>query len=247
MTATAAPIPFPRLLAVETRKLFDTRSGKVMTAILAALTVAAIAARGLVAGPDYQLLLGTAGIGYGTLLPVLGILTVTGEWSHRTALTTFALEPRRWRVMAAKCVPPLVTAVVAVAFAMLVAVPVTAVIAGAEGVAASWEIDVAALLGWTVSCVLGVAMGLALGLLLLNAPAAIVITLTSTLVWSTVRLLGDVGATLAEWLDLNTAATPLMDGELTGGDALRLAVAATFWIVLPGVAGMIRVARKEVT
>ncbi|WP_049575660.1 ABC transporter permease [Nonomuraea sp. SBT364] len=247
MTATAAPIPFPRLLAVETRKLFDTRSGKIMTAVLVALTVAVIAARGLVAGPDYQLLVGTAGVGYGTLLPVLGIFTVTGEWSHRTALTTFALEPRRWRVIAAKCVPPLVTAVLAALFAMLVAVPVTAVVAGVEGVAPTWDVDVAALLGWTASCVLGVASGLALGLLLLNAPAAIVISLSATIVWSGVRLLGDLGRTLAEWLDLNTAAMPLMAGDLTGADAVRLAVAAAFWIVVPAVAGTVRVTRKEVT
>ncbi len=44
---------------------------------------------------------------------MLGILTVTGEWSHRTALTTFTLEPRRSRVLLAKCLPPLLVTVAA--------------------------------------------------------------------------------------------------------------------------------------
>src|SRR5687767_9942655 len=102
MSAVTGGVPFGRLVAVETRKLFDTRSGMTLAAILVALTVAAVAARGAVAGPSLEKLIGTAGIGFGTLLPVLGILSVTGEWSHRTVLTTFALEPRRVRVLAAK-------------------------------------------------------------------------------------------------------------------------------------------------
>ncbi|MFY1636315.1 hypothetical protein ACN27F_24085 [Solwaraspora sp. WMMB335] len=35
------------------------------------------------------------------LLPVLGVLLVTTEWSQRTALTTFALIPLRHRVLGA--------------------------------------------------------------------------------------------------------------------------------------------------
>ena len=33
----------------------------------------------------------------GFLLPVLGIMLVTSEWSQRTAMVTFALEPSRSR------------------------------------------------------------------------------------------------------------------------------------------------------
>ncbi|MFD0891202.1 ABC transporter permease, partial [Streptosporangium algeriense] len=112
-------IPFHRLLLVETRKIFDTRSGKILTAVLVALTVVSVVGRGLVAGPRLFTLVGTAGIGFGILLPVLAVLSVTGEWSHRTALTTFTLEPRRARVLAAKFLPPLAVAVVATVFALL--------------------------------------------------------------------------------------------------------------------------------
>ncbi|SNT56088.1 hypothetical protein SAMN05216276_106319 [Streptosporangium subroseum] len=242
-----APIPFHRLLAVETRKLFDTRSGKIMTGTLVALTLASVIGRGVVSGPQLHALVGAAGIGFGTLLPVLGILTVTGEWSHRTALTTFALEPRRRRVLAAKCLPPLITAVFASLFAMLVAVPVTAVVAGVQGVPATWEIDPLALLGWTGTGVLVVAEGLAVGTLLLNAPVAIVICLSTPVLWSVVRGLGTTGEVLAEWFDLNTTTDALMSGAMTGGDAARLAVSMIFWIVIPMTAGVVRTVRKEVT
>ncbi|MFD1934848.1 MULTISPECIES: ABC transporter permease [Nonomuraea] len=236
-----------RLLAVETRKLFDTRSGKIMTAILIALTVAAITARGVVSGPRLHTLVGTAGVGFGTLLPVLGILSVTGEWSHRTALTTFALEPRRSRVLVAKCLPPLVAAVAAALFAMLVAVPVTAVVAAVQDVPATWEVAPLALLGWTATNVLVVGMGLALGMLLLNAPAAIVICLSAPFLGSVVGGLGPTGAFVAGWLDLGHATAPLTAGDVNGGDAARLAVSALLWIVAPMTAGVVRVIRKDVT
>ena len=37
-----------------------------------------------------------------SLLPIVGVLLVSSEWSQRTSLITFALVPRRTRVLAAK-------------------------------------------------------------------------------------------------------------------------------------------------
>src|SRR5207344_2799662 len=45
---------------------------------------------------------GAAAFVSSVLLPVLGIMLVTSEWSQRTAMTTFALEPRRMRIVLAK-------------------------------------------------------------------------------------------------------------------------------------------------
>ncbi|GAA4516931.1 hypothetical protein GCM10023191_088560 [Actinoallomurus oryzae] len=245
ITAPARP-PFHRLLRVETRKLFDTRSAKIMTLVLAGLTVALIAARGVVAGPHPRTLTGTAGVGFGTLLPVLGILTVTGEWSHRTAMTTFALEPRRHRVLAAKCLPPLVTAVAASLFALLVTVPVTVISARVERVPADWNFGPLAVLGWTATNVLLVAMGLAVGMLLLSAPASIVVYLSAPALGTFVGHLGATGELLVRWFDLNTTVGPLAQGDMSGTEAARLAVSVTFWIVAPMTAGFVRAIRKEV-
>ncbi|MET7460177.1 ABC transporter permease [Nonomuraea sp. NPDC005501] len=239
-------VPFHRLLAVETRKLFDTRSAVILTAVLLCLTVAAIAGRGLYAGPDLRRLIWTAGIGYTTLLPVLGILTVTNEWSHRTALTTFALEPRRRRVIAAKVVPPALAAVVASLLAMLVAVPATALTSAVQHVPAHWNATPTTMAGWTAANVLFTLMGVALGTLLLNAPAAIVVYLASTGVWNAVAMLGSAGETLAQWLDLNRTIAPLATGDWADISPARLAASAAVWIVLLLLLGTARVSRKEV-
>ncbi|GLY84433.1 hypothetical protein [Actinoallomurus iriomotensis] len=240
-------IPFHRLLRVETRKLFDTRSAKIMILVLAGLTVAAIVARGVVAGPRPRMLAGTAGVGFGTLLPALGILAVTGEWGHRTALTTFALEPRRHRVLAAKCLPPLLTAVAASLFALLVTVPVTIVVARVEDVPVDGGFGPLAVLGWTATNVLLVAMGLAIGMLLLNAPLSIVLYLSTPALGTFVGRLGGAGELLVRWFDLNTTVGPLAKGDLSGADAARLAASITFWIVAPMTAGFARGIRREVT
>ncbi|MFF4413564.1 ABC transporter permease [Streptosporangium sp. NPDC001559] len=239
-------IPFHRLLLVETRKIFDTRSGKILTAVLVALTIASVVGRGVVAGPRLFTLTGTAGIGFGILLPVLAVLSVTGEWSHRTALTTFALEPRRARVLAAKFLPPLAVAVVATVFALLVAVPATAVVAAVQHVPADWTVPPLALPGMAATFVLLTAMGSAFGVLSLNAPVAIVVCLTNTMLWSVVSRLGETGRVLAEWFDLGNTTGPLATGTMTGGDAVRLATSILLWIALPAALGTIRVSRTEI-
>ncbi|WP_433429125.1 hypothetical protein [Nonomuraea sp. CA-141351] len=237
---------FMTLVRVETRKLFDTRSSKILTAILVTVGVGSVVARGLVSGPHFFTLAGTAGIGFGTLLPVLAILTMTGEWSHRTALTTFTLEPRRGRVLAAKCVPPLAAAVAACLLAMLVAAPVTAAVAAAQGVPATWQVAPHTVLGWVAAMVILTAEGLAMGLLLLNAPAAIVIYLSTPILWSAIGRLGRAGEVLAGWLDLNSTTNPLTNGDFSGGDLARLATSALAWIGIPMAVGVLRVSRKDI-
>lgn len=254
MTATALPavesrssgtqgVPFGRLLRVETRKLFDTRAGLVLTAILVVLSPVLVVGRSTAAGvTDLMTLAGTAGVTLGILLPVLGVLTITGEWTHRTALTTFTLEPRRGRVLAAKCVSMLAASVVAGVLCLLIAAAATA----AHGQQAGWDATPWALAGRLTIMILLTAQGLAMGLLLRNAPAAIVICLVSTMVWSLVARLGPVGETLAAWLDLGGTAGPLASGDLTGVQAARLATSVLAWIVVPLVVGAARVVRGDV-
>ncbi|MEU6778309.1 hypothetical protein ABZ912_03835 [Nonomuraea angiospora] len=242
-------IPFGRLLRAETRKLFDTRSSMIMTGLMAVLALALVAGRAVVqtGPPKLFTLAGSAAIALGILLPVLAVLTVTAEWSHRTALTTFALEPRRARLLAAKCLPALGTAVVACLFALVAAVPATAVAAAARGVEASWYVAPQTVLGWIAVMVLMTAQGLAMGLLLLNAPAAIVICMAGTALWSFVAQLGGAGETLAAWLDLNATTNPLMGGAWTWEAAARLTTSVLAWIVIPGGLGVLRVVRKDVS
>ena len=78
----------------------------------------------------------------GILLPVLGILTVTSEWSQRTALTTFALVPARSRVVGAKLAAGMIIALASLGASGLIAAAVN-LVAMAIGGDAAWGIGLA--------------------------------------------------------------------------------------------------------
>jgi ABC-type transport system involved in multi-copper enzyme maturation permease subunit len=242
------PQGFPHLVLVELRKAVDTRAGRWLLVAILALTAAAI---GLVlaVGDESQHtmpdLLSYAATPQSFLLPVLGILLVTSEWTQRTALVTFALTSSRSLVVSAKIVAALLLALAAVVGAVIVAAAATVAGGNGEGFA---EVTVATYLLFAALQLLNVLMGVAFGLLLLNTPAAIsiffILPVVSSLVFTTVPALED----LAPWLDLQTAQSPLTNGDfsLTGEQLAQSAVAALIWIALPLVAGWYRTTRAEV-
>jgi ABC-2 type transport system permease protein len=94
-----------RLTRVELRKMIDTRAGFWLLLTVAALTVLAVFLLILVGdASDHDLrdMLSVAVAPSSVLLPVVGILLVSSEWSQRTALITFTLVPQRPRVLGAK-------------------------------------------------------------------------------------------------------------------------------------------------
>ena len=98
-------VPFSRTLQAEVRKMVDTRAGRWMVIVMAALTVVILAAF-VIWGPaddaTFANLLQVATLPLALLLPVIGIMAATAEWTQRTGLVTFTLEPRRGRVVLAK-------------------------------------------------------------------------------------------------------------------------------------------------
>ena len=115
------------------------------------------------------------------LLPVVGILLVTSEWSQRTGLITFALVPVRSRVLGAKLIASLVLAVAMLV--MSVAVVAAGVLVAAPGIDGTWS-DAAPLIGQsavyvTAAMVTGVAFG---AILLASAPAIVALFALPTVV-----------------------------------------------------------------
>ena len=107
--------PFARLLRAECRKAADTRAARWLLAATVLLAIAAQAVP-LVFPHDVTenraSFLTWAALGMTRLLPIALILAMTAEWSQRTALSTFTLEPRRGRVLAAKILAGLILAVI---------------------------------------------------------------------------------------------------------------------------------------
>ena len=115
MTAAATEIPFARLFRAEFRKAADTRAARWL---LAAAVLLALAAQAVPlvfprdVTQDRASFLTWAALGLSRLLPIALMLTMTAEWSQRTALATFTLEPRRSRVLAAKVAASLAISVI---------------------------------------------------------------------------------------------------------------------------------------
>ena len=241
-------VPMPRLVLVEMRKLADTRSGMWLLIVIGLASVATgliLLFAGASDEQNFAEFFTFAQLPAGILLPVLGILSMTSEWSQRTALTTFTLVPQRGRVITAKLIAAVVIAIVAAlsAFAFAAVFNLIAIGTGADG---AWTITWQLVLQCVALQVLYVLMGSAFGGLLMNSPLAIVTFFALPMVWTmlgeTVRSL----KTAAGWLDINLTTVPLTDGPMTSGEWGRLGVSVAVWVLVPLILGTVRVLRREV-
>jgi ABC-2 type transport system permease protein len=230
-----------RLSAVEFRKTVDTRAG-LWLLIATGLIAVGVVAIALAAGDAedkhfaemYYFALGATSL----LVPVVGILAVTSEWSQRTALTTFTLVPGRWRVIVAKAAAGILLGL-AVFTACLLAAAFGNVIAGG-----SWSLGVSGLRNGVIVSTITMLSGFAIGLLFLSSPLAIVLYY---LLPTAFAFLGDLWTALpADWLHAGQAMDPLFENEMAGGDWARLATSLGLWLLLPLVLGLLRLRRAEV-
>lgn len=244
--SSTSPVPFLRLAKVEMRKMADTLAGKWLLGIIALINIAMVVLIYAFSPAEDRTMvnfLGSTTMIQTYLIPVFGILLVTGEWGQRTTLTTFTLEPSRLRLMAAKTVA-------AIAYALL-ALLITLVVAGLAAIVGGssdpWDSLTSVLIAnLALIQVVSILQGVAFGALLLNSAAAIVlffvvpqvVTIVSN-VWSAFRDFGP-------WIDLQAARLMLMDFEWVSGEAwAHLGVASLIWIVLPLVLGLVRIVRME--
>jgi hypothetical protein len=246
--------PLSRLLGVELRKMFDTRSG---FWLMASILITALLATGaaIAFAPDSELTYSTFATAIGfpmaVILPMIAILSVTSEWSQRSGLTTFTLVPRRHRVILAKGLASAIVGVVAVliAFAVGVVGNVTgSTIAGVDTVWDATRLDLAYIV---LANVLGLLIGFMLGVLIRNSPAAIVAYFVYSALLPTVfGLLAGSQQWFRDaqpWVDFSAAQGALFDGvALTGEQWAHLGVTGALWLVLPMAAGIWLLMRSEV-
>lgn len=236
------PVPFTRTTRVELRKMIDTRAGRWLLAIVTAAGLATIAATLIWTDGPHGLtdFLGFAAFPLSLLLPVIGIMGATAEWTQRTGLVTFTLEPRRGRVIAAK----LVAAALLGLGVFAAALAASALATLATG--AVWNPTLPLLAGLAAGLLLFVLQGVAFGFALLNTPAAIVASLLLPTVWTIVGGLVPSVQKASEWLNLTVTTGPLLNGTMAGDDWAKLATSAALWIGLPLAVGTWRVLTREV-
>ena len=235
-----------RLVAVELRKMVDTRAGFWLQVAVVALTVVVVVVRLLVgdaADHTFQHVLDAGLQPSAVLLPVLGILLVTSEWSQRTGLITFALVPVRSRVLGAKLIASLLLAVAMLA--MSVAVVAAGVLVSSPGVEGTWS-DAAPLIGQSaVYLTTGMVVGVAFGAILLASAPAIVALFALPIAWTAVATLS-VFADAAPWLDTRLALGPMPQEVMDGTQWAHAGTALALWMLLPLVLGIWRITRREV-
>lgn len=249
----SARIPLSRLIGVELRKMFDTRSGFWLMASIVIASVLATAAIIVFAPDDQQTFENFAaaiGAPMTVILPMIGILAVTSEWSQRSGLTTFTLVPHRGRVLGAKFLAAVAVGVVAMFIALVVGTLGTLVGSMVTGQDPIWNASVTEFALIVLGSVLGMMFGFTLGVVIRNSAGAIVAYFVYTLVLP--PLLGLLAANqqwfadLQPWVDYNFAQMPLFSGSLTTEQWQQLAVTGTLWFLLPLAVGLLVVRRAEV-
>ncbi|MFJ6195414.1 ABC transporter permease [Micromonospora sp. NPDC092111] len=246
----AVPGPsLARLTGVELRKLADTRAGRWLLATIG-LIAAAIVVLQLRFVDDaeqtFTQFFTASLLPVGLLLPVLGILSITAEWSQRTALSTFVLVPRRDRVVLAKLAAVVLAALASVLVSLAVAA-VGTLLSRATGGAGDWNFGWALAGHAAVFQVANVLLGAAFGLLLLNTPLAIVTYLLLPMVWGILGAMIEALRGTARWLDTSITMEPLLGPEVTAGQWARLGVSLLAWVAAPLAAGLVRTLRREVS
>lgn len=247
----AGTVGFGRLLAAEFRKLTNTRAGRVLLALIG-LSILGIAAAlviwyDLVATPGaWWIDVTVVSLGATILLPILGILLITQEWSQRSALTTFVLEPRRGRVILAKVLVALGWVVIGMAATVVATMLAHAIGAALHDAPMVWAPEWKMLLGTLVVVMLHTLLAMGLGLVLMNSPAAIVMYMALPTLLPIIAMMNDKLATVMTYVDPAKAWAPLHAGMWDGDIAAKALVAVAIWVVLPVTAGVVRHLRREV-
>lgn len=246
-------IPVRRLVAVELRKSFDTRSG---FWLLVGTGLAAVATTILVIAfaPADQLSYGMFTLAIGKpmsiLLPLIALLSVTAEWSQRSGLTTFTLVPHRGRVILAKGIAMLLVGIVAMVLAFPLGALGNLVGTAIHGVDPIWDQNAGDLAYYTLANTLLMAAGFMLGVLLRASAGAIVTYFIYAFIAPTLLTFLAMGQDwfrkAQPWVDPNYSQGALFKGGFGAEQWAQLGITSAVWLVAPLVFGLVTLMRSEV-
>ena len=258
LDVTATPsTPFHRLVLVELRKSYDTRAGfwllftiGLLVTLTEVITLIAVNVQDTLM--DFTAFTGSVFFVCLVLAPMLGIMLVTTEWSQRTAMVTFALEPVRLRILLAKLTTTVLLGLATVVLMFAVATACTAICTVLQPDLTVWDVEWQFLLvGAPLSLTVTMLFGFALACLFLNTPASIVVFL---IVWlASLPILAVIAGLIppfedvVPWLAVQLNVLELSDGfPDSGSEWGQLVVSTLVWIVAPLLAGSWRILNAEV-
>lgn len=242
--SATGPIPFSRLVGVEWTKATDTRAARWLLAIVALSTAGMMLAPILAPtrfDQTYTGYLEVASIAQVTLVPIVAILMLTGEWSHRSVIRTFTQEPRRIRVVTAKVTAALMLGSGAAVFGGMATVAGLG-LAAASGRTIEGTLSAGDIAGYLIYLLLNVLGGVAVGALLQSSATAIAAYFALNIA---VALLGTASQLIADWIDTATTWTWVLDNDW-GGHVPQVAVSTLIWVALPIAAGAVRTQRRDI-
>jgi ABC-type transport system involved in multi-copper enzyme maturation permease subunit len=255
LDVTSTPhVPMTRLAKVEFRKALDTRAGRWFVISILALVVVVEVIYSFAANDaskNFQDYVQISGFVLGYFLPIIIIMLVTSEASQRNGLVTFTLEPRRARVVLAKFIAgvALGASVLVVAFVLAALGTVFGMVTGGS---AEWSLDAnLAFNGFVLSNLIGIFIGFAIGMLVMNTAGGIVGYFVYSLILPTavgiLSALSDGFEKIAPWIEFNTAQTPLFSDDYTptGEEWAQIATSGFIWLIVPLVFGSWRLLRIE--
>ena len=238
------PIPFSRLVRVEWAKATDTRAARWLLALVALSTAGMMLVPVLVPttfDQTHASYLRVAALGLTILLPVVAILMLTGEWSQRSAMTTFTQEPRRIRVVNAKLAASMVLGGGGAVFGGVVTAA-GLVLAAASGRALEANLTVGAITGYLLFVLLNVLNGVALGALLQSSATAIAACFALPAAFA---LLGTASTLVSDWIDMSTPWNWVLENDWAG-HVPQISFSIVFWVAVPLAAGFVRTIRRDV-
>jgi len=252
--SSTSQVSMATLARVEFRKALDTRAGRwFVIAILGLVVVIEViysfAAEDAEKNLQDYIQIPAFTLGY--FLPIIIIMLVTSEQSQRNGLVTFTLEPRRSRIVLAKFIAGIALAVVVMALSFVLALGGT-LLGAVTGGSPTWSVDGNLIFnGFVLSNLIGVLIGFAISMLIMNTAGAIVAYFVYSLILPiAVGILGALVESfedIAPWIEFNTAQTPLFQGDYqpSGEEWAQIATSGFIWLVIPLALGIWRLMRIE--
>ena len=235
-------VPLLRSARTEFRKIYDTRAPRWLLGVLGLAWVIVLLFALTTRDPSFAGPADAMSTMARIVVAVLTILLVTGEWGQRSIVTTFTLEPRRERVVAAKLAAALVFAVI-VTLAGLVLVSVATLARGT-----SFEDAGSVFQYLVVAGLFDLLRAFAFALLFLNTAGAVACYFALPEIMLPILLLvaQDDYEKVGAWIYPRMVLNEFISSDSGVERWSHLLVCSVVWIGIPLMGGLYRVMTREV-